>query len=64
MEALNEMHRVLRPGGVALIEDLHRGATRKQIAQEVAGMRLTGGKAIFTRLVLGCCDVAPTLPPS
>ncbi|WP_033342538.1 class I SAM-dependent methyltransferase [Catenuloplanes japonicus] len=53
VEALNEMHRVLRPGGVALIEDLHRGATRKQIAQEVAGMRLTGGKAIFTRLVLG-----------
>jgi ubiquinone/menaquinone biosynthesis C-methylase UbiE len=53
VEALDEMHRVLRPGGVAMIEDLNPEATRAQIAAEVDGMRLPAGKALFTRVVLG-----------
>ncbi|MDP9796615.1 ubiquinone/menaquinone biosynthesis C-methylase UbiE [Catenuloplanes nepalensis] len=53
VEALDEMHRVLRPGGVALIEDLDPRATRAKIAAEVAGMRLDKGNALFTRIVLG-----------
>ncbi|GAB7052851.1 hypothetical protein JCM9534A_79770 [Catenuloplanes indicus JCM 9534] len=51
--ALNEMHRVLRPGGVAMIEDLDPRATRARIAAQVGPMRLTGGKALYTRVTLG-----------
>lgn len=53
VEALNEMHRVLRPGGLAMIEDLDPRATGAQVAAEVDGMRLTRGKALSTRLILG-----------
>ncbi|MFI5839249.1 class I SAM-dependent methyltransferase [Catenuloplanes sp. NPDC051500] len=53
VEALNEMRRVLRPGGVAMIEDLDPHASRARIAAEVGGMRLSGGKALSTRLILG-----------
>lgn len=38
--ALNEMHRVLRPGGFAVIQDLNHEATAADIGREVAGMNL------------------------
>jgi ubiquinone/menaquinone biosynthesis C-methylase UbiE len=38
--ALNEMHRVLRPGGVAVIQDMSHDATPADIRREVATMNL------------------------
>jgi ubiquinone/menaquinone biosynthesis C-methylase UbiE len=38
--ALNEMHRVLRPGGFAVIQDLDREATGADIRREVASMNV------------------------
>ena len=51
--ALDEMHRVLRPSGVAVIQDLNRAATRADIAAEVRRMQLTPVNAAATRLTLG-----------
>jgi ubiquinone/menaquinone biosynthesis C-methylase UbiE len=53
VRALDEMYRVLRPGGVAIINDMNREAGRAQIADEVAAMKLTGPNAYVTRTVLG-----------
>ena len=50
--ALAEMHRVLLPGGVAIIEDLDKEATKAEIAREVDGMRLNGFSAFMTRVGL------------
>jgi ubiquinone/menaquinone biosynthesis C-methylase UbiE len=50
--ALNEMHRVLRPGATAVIQDLTRDASRADIAGEVRRMRLRGANAAFTRWTL------------
>jgi ubiquinone/menaquinone biosynthesis C-methylase UbiE len=50
--AVNEMHRVLRPGGVAEIQDLSREATTAEIDREVAGMGLTGPNAFITKVTL------------
>jgi ubiquinone/menaquinone biosynthesis C-methylase UbiE len=50
--ALDEMHRVLRPGGTAVIQDLNADATRSDIAGEVRRMRLTSANAVATRLTL------------
>jgi ubiquinone/menaquinone biosynthesis C-methylase UbiE len=52
-DALDEMHRVLRPGGVAVIQDLNRDASYADIAREVRGMGLTPVGALMTRLILG-----------
>lgn len=53
VRALNEMHRVLRPGGNALINDMNREATNPEIVAEVEAMHLTGPNAFITQTTLG-----------
>jgi len=50
--ALDEMHRVLRPGGTAVIQDMSRDATRADIREEVRRMRLNRWNAFATRRTL------------
>ncbi|GAA5117724.1 class I SAM-dependent methyltransferase [Pseudonocardia adelaidensis] len=50
--ALDEMHRVLRPGGTAVIGDMNRDATAADIRREVDGMGLGLVNAAFTRVTL------------
>jgi ubiquinone/menaquinone biosynthesis C-methylase UbiE len=50
--ALDEMHRVLRPGGTAVIQDLRSDATRAEIDREVRSMGLGRVSAAFTRAAL------------
>jgi ubiquinone/menaquinone biosynthesis C-methylase UbiE len=51
--ALDQIHRVLRPGGVAIIQDMNRGATADDIRADVAGMGLNRLNGAFTRISLG-----------
>lgn len=50
--ALNEMHRVLRPGGFAVIHDLNHEATGADIHREVAAMGAAGVSRLIVRLTL------------
>jgi ubiquinone/menaquinone biosynthesis C-methylase UbiE len=50
VDALNEMRRVLRPGGQAVIFDLNSETSDADINREVAGMGLNTLNAAFTRL--------------
>jgi ubiquinone/menaquinone biosynthesis C-methylase UbiE len=50
--ALAEMHRVLRPGGTAVIQDMSHDATHEDIAREVAGMGLGRLSSFTTRATL------------
>jgi SAM-dependent methyltransferase len=52
VSALDEMHRVLRPGGQAVIQDLCREASRADIAREVRSQGLGGLNGLITRWVL------------
>ena len=47
--AINEMHRVLRPGGEASIFDLRKDASRQAIDAEVRGMHLSSWNTLMTR---------------
>jgi ubiquinone/menaquinone biosynthesis C-methylase UbiE len=51
VRALDEMHRVLKPGGEALIIDLRSDASPAEINDCVNGMRLGRINALVTRLI-------------
>lgn len=50
--ALNEIHRVLRTGGRAIVQDMSAEATSEAIAAEVAGMQTGRLAALTTRVIL------------
>jgi len=50
--ALDEMHRVLRTGGVAVIQDMSKDASKADIAREVAGQGLGGVNGFITKNML------------
>jgi ubiquinone/menaquinone biosynthesis C-methylase UbiE len=60
--ALNEMHRVLRPGGRAVIQDMNHGATKAEIRAEVERMQITGLSAFVTRRTLNVLRMRAATP--
>lgn len=52
VSALNEMHRVLRPGGLAVIQDMRKDASAAEIAQEVKSQDLGGLNGFITKRIL------------
>lgn len=52
VQALNEMHRVLRPGGLAVIDDMRHEATLGDIRAEVRTMRVGVLSEVLTGLIL------------
>lgn len=54
VRVLNEMHRVLRPGGLAVIDDMRHEATLRDIVAEVRGMEVGRvGEAVTTVILWG-----------
>jgi ubiquinone/menaquinone biosynthesis C-methylase UbiE len=49
LRAINEMHRVLKPGGQALIIDLCKDASWKEIVSYVDGLKLSRTSAFMTK---------------
>jgi ubiquinone/menaquinone biosynthesis C-methylase UbiE len=60
--ALNEMHRVLRPSGWAVIQDMNQGATKAQVRAEVDRMQLTGLNGFFMRRTLNVLRLRAATP--
>jgi len=52
VDALDEMHRVLRPGGTAVIQDMSREASGADVDAEVRQMNLSRVNAFMTRRTL------------
>jgi ubiquinone/menaquinone biosynthesis C-methylase UbiE len=52
LSALSEMHRVLRAGGTALIQDMSRDTTHAEIEREVEGMKLGRVSSFTTKATL------------
>ncbi len=52
VRVLDEMHRVLRPGGTAIVHDMSREASRAAIDEEVKGMGLTPLNSFLTKVPL------------
>lgn len=52
LKALDEMHRVLRTGGTAVIQDMWGETTAADIRAEVAGMKLSAFNGFLTRRTL------------
>jgi ubiquinone/menaquinone biosynthesis C-methylase UbiE len=52
-KAIDEMHRVLRDGGTAVIQDMWKDASDATIREEVNAMRLGPVNAFMTRRALG-----------
>lgn len=52
IRTLNEMHRVLRPGGLAVIDDMRHEATLRDIRKEVRRMGLDFATRVTTTAVL------------
>lgn len=52
VSALSEMHRVLRGGGIALIQDMSSEATHADIEREVNGMKLGWVSSFTTKATL------------
>jgi SAM-dependent methyltransferase len=52
VRALDEMHRVLRPGGTAVIHDMSGEATNTAIDHEVRGMNLNRANSVMTKVAL------------
>ena len=51
VRAISEMHRVLKPGGTALIVDLRKDTSATEIDAAVAGMGLGPINAVLTKLI-------------
>lgn len=52
VSALDEMHRVLRPGGLAVVQDMRREATTADIDREVRSQALGAVNGFITRRIL------------
>lgn len=52
VSALDEMHRVLRPGGLAVIQDMSRDASSADIDREVRSQELGAVSRFMTRRIL------------
>ena len=53
VRALDEMQRVLRAGGTAVIQDMSKDASNADIDREVRGMKLSRFNTFTTKLILG-----------